>query len=103
MNMLTDKRCVRRLHDLSFSSYLALLIILEETWKQSSPFLHVLGYPLKHYVYPLLPHLGHPEFLPSADCHSLALWLVLTVFVFVCVHFLGRITFRWEERRVGKE
>jgi hypothetical protein len=71
---------IRLLLELSFSTYLALLVVTEEAWKESSLFLHLLGYPLRHIIYPGLV-VFHIR-LGGYFSHSAALWLLLALALF---------------------
>jgi len=85
---------VRWLHELLFSIYFALLVVTEETWKVGSAFLGRLGYPLIHHLYHFLAYLHHStRYSPGLLFHTMALWWLLAVIVFVCLHLLGQIAF----------
>jgi hypothetical protein len=92
--MSRTTRYVLWLNQCSCSVYFGLLAVLEETWKPSSALLHRLGYPLYQYVYPVLARLFHrAEFSPGPAIHSLALWGLLAVTFFVCLHLLDQVAF----------
>ena len=77
---------IRRSNELLFSTYVALLVVAEEeTCRRSSAFLRWLGYPLDDYLYPLLTR--HHLHLPGS--HSIALWIVLAVVIFIVVRLLA--------------
>ena len=78
------------LHELSFSIYCALLVVLEETWKTSSRFLYALGYPLTCCIYPVLGKLFHRNyFWFGTESHSILLWMLFSLpcFVIVCLAY----------------
>jgi hypothetical protein len=84
--------CFRWLYELSFSIYLALLVVTEEATKVGSSFLGKLGYPLLEWVYPLLARLLHrARFEPGLGLHTVVLWWLLTVIFVLCLRVLGRI------------
>ena len=78
----------RWVHELSFSIYCALLIVTDETFKESSILLR-WGYPQ---LYQLLLYLHHhARLVPGRNLLFIALWWVLAVAFFGFLRLLGRI------------
>ena len=84
---------VRWLHELSFSVYCALMVVVQLDQLESSVFLGRLGYPL-YAFYRLLAYLYHrSSFSPRRHVHFLALWFELAVLFLVCLRIVGRFAF----------
>jgi hypothetical protein len=84
----------RLLYLVLLSLYSGLLFVLEEMYKPGSVILGVLGYPLVHFIYPVIGRAHQSPDNPRSALlmHTVVLWLIVSIVVFVLVYFLMRIS-----------
>ena len=88
--MLRLTKHARWLHEVSFSMYVAMLVVTEETYKDGSMFLGKMSLPLLK-AYALVAYLRHrSRFFPGFGLHTCLMWGLLAVIVILCVRVLGQ-------------
>lgn len=91
--MQFSRRLCRMLYYMLLATYVASLIVFEETRKSGSSLLGRLGYPLVHFAYPAWRRLTHrEEYVPALLLHTILLMLLMAGVIFVGLWLLRRVS-----------